>query len=57
MDAQHAVAEAKKHIKAMKRIAPYLFPQWSRLQEAKAAMNAAKSELKRAEAAWKALGK
>lgn len=51
-----AVQDARNQIKAMKRVAPYIFLQWNDLQTAKARVKRANEELARAKAAWKALG-
>jgi len=51
-----SIKAAQKSVRAMKRASPYIFPEWSRLQTAKAGVLRANEELKRAQAAWKSLG-
>lgn len=51
-----SIKAAQKSVRAMKRTSPCIFPEWSRLQSAKAEVLRANEELKRAQAAWNSLG-
>lgn len=50
------IDKARAHIRQLKRVSPYIFPEWSDLHVAKAEVKRANAELKRAAAAWKRLG-
>lgn len=49
-------AKARKHIRAMKKVAPYIYPQHGRMLAAKEKLEKAKKEYAEALALWKALG-
>lgn len=49
--------KARKEIVALKKVTPYLFHEWHRLQEAERRLKAAKDELVAAKAQWNLLGK
>lgn len=51
-----SIKAAQKHVRAMKRASPQIFPEWSRLLSARMNLKLAKVELARAERAWEALG-
>ena len=51
----NAIANARSHMRELKRVSPYIFPEWQALQNAKDNLKRAKAELERAEAAWEAL--
>jgi hypothetical protein len=48
---------ANAHIREMKVVAPYIYPQWQRLMQANDALREATKELERAQSAWDKLGK
>lgn len=48
---------ANAHIRDMKVVSPFIYPEWGRVQEATDALRAATKELKKAQDAWDNLGK
>jgi hypothetical protein len=48
--------DARAHIREMKKVAPYIYPEYSRLHTARIIFAKAKIELEEAEKAWQELG-
>lgn len=51
-----AIKRAQKNVQALKKAAPYIFPEWQALRSAKANVKEANEALARAKAAWNAIG-
>jgi chromosome segregation ATPase len=49
------IESAKKQIRQLKKVTPHIFPEWQRLQNAKAELAEAQQRLEAAQAAWEAL--
>ena len=55
MSLRDQIEDAKRHIKKLKRVSPYIFHQWQRLEQAKAQLKAARTEYEAAKKAWREL--
>jgi len=51
-----SIRSAQLHIRALKRTTPHIFPEWQRLQTAKAEVQRANEQLAHAKKAWQLLG-
>jgi hypothetical protein len=58
MDAgmRRMISDAQAHVRKMKRAAPYIYPEYTNLQVAKAEYKQAKENLRIARETWKNLG-
>jgi multidrug resistance efflux pump len=56
MSLAHQIKQAQKEVRTLKKTNPYIFPQYTRLMNAKDAVRKANAELAAAKAAWAVLG-
>jgi hypothetical protein len=53
MSLKDQIADARKQVRKLMKVAPYLFPEWQRLQNARRRVDEAAQELIVARSEWK----
>jgi hypothetical protein len=56
MSLRQQITEARRHIRKLKRAAPYIFPEWQRLKNAERQVEVSRKELEAARKAWRQVG-